>query len=175
MKTTTIESYLTQQKLKIILENNFKILNEEFRVENTRMHWDFLCEINNQICVVEFDGDLHYRDSLLIMRDRKKDTIAAKLNYKTIRIPYWVQLNNVTSKFFFGIECNIKQDFNHGFIKTKVFPASFCQLGLERFENEYLKYPNEIQLQTQQSLRDRINEYGEEFVITSGLKNILNL
>ena len=41
---------------------------------------------DGQMVAVEFDGDSHYRDALVIKRDREKDNLALGLNYKLIRM-----------------------------------------------------------------------------------------
>jgi hypothetical protein len=76
-----------------------------------------------------FDGDEHYRNTLKIKNDREKDEMARCGGYRVVRIPYWVQLTSETLKHYFHLEAEIIQDFPHGFISTKVFPASFCELA----------------------------------------------
>ena len=46
-----------------------------------------------------------------------------------MRFPYWVQLDSTTLWHYFGLEAEIEQSFPHGFITTKLFPASFCVLS----------------------------------------------
>ena len=53
-----------------------------------------------------------------------------------MRFPYWVQLDNFTLKHYFDLDAKIEQSFPHGFITTKLFPASFCELGIKRFRAE---------------------------------------
>src|ERR1035438_355061 len=43
-----------------------------------------------------------------------------------------------------GLEAEIDQSFPHGFITTKLFPASFCELGIERFRAELLALPGSV-------------------------------
>ena len=51
-------------------------------------------------------------------------------------LPYWIQLDTATLAHFFSLDVKIEQSFPHGFITTKLFPASFCELGIERFRAE---------------------------------------
>ena len=46
--------------------------------------------------LVEYDGDEHYRDSLKIKADIEKDQFAQKNDMRLVRMPYWVQLDNLT-------------------------------------------------------------------------------
>lgn len=94
------------------------------------------CQIDSRITIVEYDGDEHYRHSLKIKIDRAKDEIARKQGYRVVRFPYWIQLDAVTMKHYFGLEAQIAQSFPHGFIITKLFPASFCEVGIELFRAE---------------------------------------
>jgi very-short-patch-repair endonuclease len=58
---------------------------------------------DNQIVVVKYDGDHHYRNSLQIKRDFEKDELVKGLGFKVIRIPYWVQLTVQTQLLFWYI------------------------------------------------------------------------
>jgi hypothetical protein len=117
---------------------------------------------------VEFDGESHYRDPMRIRADREKDSIAIANGYKTVRIPYWLQLSNETLKFFFGLDLPIEQLYPHGFIDKKAaLPASFCQLGYERFVRELERLPAAVRISVFHSLDQKVSEYGKEYVISS--------
>jgi hypothetical protein len=58
------------------------------------------------------------------------------------------------------MEAEIEQSFPHGFITTKLFPASFCELGIERFRDELLALPDSVRDAVVLSLRARVEEYG---------------
>ena len=98
--------------------------------------------MDGRITVVEYDGDEHYRHSIKIKGDRVKDETARSLGLRVVRFPYWIQLDSNTLKHFFGLDANVEQSFPHGFITTKLFPASFCELGIERFRAERLSFTN---------------------------------
>lgn len=171
MDIIRIDGCLTQTKLETTLKQIVRPenwLGKEIQEKSYR--WDMAYRSNDGVTtVVEFDGDSHYRDSLCVKRDRYKDAIASNLGYKIVRIPYWVQLTSETLKFYFDLDASIEQDFKHGFITTKKFPASFCDLGLERFIREMCFLPDNIVNEVIDSLISRSNEYGVPYVIPTKL------
>ncbi|HRI18477.1 MAG TPA: hypothetical protein PL196_08155, partial [Burkholderiaceae bacterium] len=122
---------------------------------------------------VEFDGDEHYRHSLKIKVDREKDGYARDDGYRVVRMPYWVQLTTETLKYYFDLDANIVQNFPHGFITTKVFPASYCEMGIDRFRRELDALPVATRSAVVSSLRDRAEEHGIEFVLPAGLRSLI--
>ena len=120
--------------------------------------------------LVEYDGDDHYRDSMKIRADRERDQIAKAGGMRVARMPYWVQLDSVTVEHYFGFPAEIEQTFPHGFITTKLFPASFCELGIERFRHDLASLPEQVRVAVIKSLRDRAEEYGLEYVLSSALQ-----
>ncbi len=172
----TIEGYLTQAKLEtairaIVGDGNWR--GRELIVPNSRRRWDMAYSIGDQITIVEFDGDKHYWDSLKIKVDAEKDAVAYSLGYKVVRFPYWVQLTQETALHYFGMDAEISQNFPHGFITTKIFPASFSELGITRFTGELQSLPNNTKNAVIQSLRDRSGEHGADYVLPSSLRNLL--
>ena len=172
----TIEGYLLQGKLEATLK---QMVGEEcwrgreLRLPDSRRRWDMAYEIQGHTTVVEFDGDQHYWDSLKIKVDTEKDSVARSLGYSVVRIPYWVQLTSETAEYYFGIRTQILQDFPHGFITTKVFPASFSEMGISRFSREFLALPENTKNAVLSSLRDRAQDHGAEYVLPSSLRHIL--
>lgn len=129
---TRIEGYLTEIKLAVAMKEivgDDQWLGTELCVNSTRRRWDMGFLRDGKRTVVEFDGDSHYRDTIVIRSDNEKDAVASSEGTTVVRIPYWVQLSSTTFRHFFGFDADIEQDFQHGFITTKVFPASFCELG----------------------------------------------
>lgn len=172
-----INGHLTQKTLQSALihflgEKSF--LGSEMRLGDTRKRLDMVFEINGEKLVVEFDGDLHYKESLVLKRDMEKDSVAKELGYKLVRFPYWIQLTTQTLETFFGIRGEVCQDFPHGFISTKSFPASFCNLGLERFFKELESLPENVREDVLFSLRERSAEHGERFVLPGTEELTLN-
>lgn len=171
-KIIMIDGYLVQKKLESVLQTivgELSWVGKEIRVEDTRFRWDIVYKQNERMVAVEFDGSNHYRHSLNIKRDNEKDVIAQKSGIKVVRFPYWIQLTTETLRSYFNLDATIKQNFPHGFIATKDFPASFCELGIRRFKNEYDHLSPNVQNAVANSLRDRITEYGLEYVLPKQL------
>ena len=170
-KTIAFTDHLIQATLasalkKIVGEENW--LGEEVRVPDTRYRWDMMFKANGKTFVVEFDGDSHYRDSLVIRKDREKDEIAKKMGYTVVRVPYFVQLTTETLHHWFGLDADIVQEFPHGFIKSKVYPASFCAMGVWRFEYEVYHLPFPVFTAIMDSLFDRTDELNYNLNYTFG-------
>lgn len=166
-----IEGYLTEGKLRKALQEIIGIENwigNEVKVADTRKRWDMLFKFNNKTYVVEFDGDQHFRDSLVIKSDDIKNSIAENLGYKVIHIPYFIQLTNETFKYFFKDICipiNIIQNYKHGFIDKKAkFPASFCELGKEKYNQIYESIPRNVSKEISFSLQEKAKEFGFKYV-----------
>ena len=177
MATVTIEGYLLQRKLEDALRQivgDAAWKGRELRVPDSRARWDMAYEVSGQTTVVEFDGDSHYRDPMKMKRDRQKDEVAASLGYRVVRVPYWVQLTNETLLHYFDLRANIVQDFPHGFIATKLFPASYCPMGIERFARELQGLPKAVKEAVCSSLVDRVNEHGLEYVLPPSLTSLVD-
>jgi hypothetical protein len=175
--TVKIDDYLVQNKLSTALQAIVGAAawrGTEVRViSERRRRWDMVYQGDLGQVAVEFDGDAHYRDSLKIKADFEKDELAKLGGYKVVRIPYWVQLTTDTLAHYFGLEADIIQDFPHGFITTRVFPASFCELGIARFEREMESLPDSVRQAVISSLRSRVLEHGVEYVIPQKLARLL--
>lgn len=170
-----IDGYLTEAKLakglKEIVPDGW--LGDQVPVADTKHRWDMSLRIGGEIFVVEYDGDEHYRHSIKIKADRAKDEIARAHGWRVIRFPYWVQLDSLTLKHYFGLEAVIEQSFPHGFITTKLFPASFCELGIERFRAELAALPGAVRDAVISSLRERIIEHGLQYVLPKALADLI--
>jgi len=170
-----IDGYLTESKLSAALQRLVVDgwLGNQVHVEGSRYRWDMSFQMDGIITVVEYDGDEHYRHSLKMKADRAKNEIARRQGCKVVRFPYWIQLDNLTLKHYFGLEAEIEQSFPHGFITTKLFPASFCELGVERFRTELLALPLSVREAVILSLRERIAEHGLLCVLPTSLVDIV--
>jgi hypothetical protein len=170
-----IEGYVTQRKLSAALQQivGDAWAGDEITIPGSKRRWDMAYRAGNATVVVEYDGDEHYRNSMRIKVDGEKDEAAAAAGYRIVRFPYWVQLDETTLRHYFGLSAAIEQDFPHGFITTKLFPASFCELGIERFRGELDQLPAKVRDDVIHSLRDRAEEHGIEFVMPSGLRSLL--
>lgn len=170
-----IDGFLTEAKLATAIEQlvGGDWVGTQVTLPGSRSRWDVAFRHGGSQVLVEFDGDEHYRDSLKIKADQKKNSLALTTGNKVVRIPYWVQLNNVTAEYYLGISADIRQNFQHGFITTKIFPASFCELGIDRFKRELDGLPTEVREAVINSLRDRIQDHGRDYVLPTSLRNLI--
>ena len=170
-----IESYLTEPKLAAALRQlvGDAWAGGQVALPGSRRRFDMAFRSGDTTVLVEYDGDEHYRDSLKIMADRQKDALAAANGMRVVRVPYWVQLNRVTARHWFGLEAEIEQSFPHGFITTKLFPASFCELGVARFRRDLDSLPAAVREAVVDSLRQRVAEYGIEYVLPTELRDLV--
>ncbi len=175
METVPIEGFLTEEKLIGALQTILvpQPLLSQHKLPGSSYVWDGAFTRNRQLVLVEYDGDEHYRSSLRIKSDRQKTDEAAKVGCKVVRFPYWVQLDTVTLYYYFGLSAIVVQDFPHGFITTRYFPASFCELGIVRFRKELGDLPEEIRQAVILSLRERIDEYGLTYVLPKSLRRLV--
>jgi hypothetical protein len=173
--TILIESYLTERKLAAALHElvGDRWVGGQVAIPGTRQRFDMAFRTNGATVLVEYDGDEHYRDSMKIKADRQKDSLALNNKMHLIRVPYWVQLDTIMTKHWFGLEGNIEQSFPHGFITTKLFPASFCELGVARFRRELEELPSKVRSAVVASLRDRVSEHGLEYVLPTELRTLV--
>lgn len=98
-----IDGYLNQAKLEAALKaivGSASWKGCELTVPGTRRRWDMAYTINGRTTVVEFDGDLHYRDSMKIKIDLEKDKAAERQGYAVVRFPYWLQLTEESLTHF---------------------------------------------------------------------------
>lgn len=111
--------------------------------------------------IVEFDGNRHYQDAGVIVRDREKDKIYTAMGYRIVRIPYFVQMTQELLRECFGKDIAYKQVYPHGFIDRKaVLPANFCELGVQRFVMDLARF-DAYRAEITQSLWQKIAETGE--------------
>lgn len=173
-------NYLTEESLSEFLIKAFPyetfIRNKKVNESGINGRPDFR-SITSKI-IVEFNGYRHYSQSSVILADETKRNAYAKLCYKVIEIPYFVQLSTYTVKELFDITLNINQTFPHGFISdTAMLPADFCFLGIERFKSDLERLPL-IKKDIANSLENKIKELGDERYVlppSINLKNLSNI
>jgi hypothetical protein len=175
--TVTIDGYLIQEKLQraltaIVGEAAWRG-KERLVASGRQLRWDMVYETSTGMVAVEFDGDEHYRHSLKVKGDREKDAFAKLNGYRVIRMPYWVQLTTETLQHYFDLDATIVQNFPHGFVTTRIFPASYCELGINRFKTEIRALPVSVRQAVIASLRERAAEFGKEYVVPSALEGVL--
>lgn len=144
--------------LELVADADGSVIQRQAKVAGTRMRYDARMEYSGKVYMVEFDGDSHFRDANVIYRDNLKDAAMAQAGISVVRIPYFVQLDNDTFYALFGFDCpfSIRTDFPHGFITTKMLPASFCGLGVSRFKNVLKQLPEQVVQQIDKSLDEKV-------------------
>jgi hypothetical protein len=170
-----VTGYLTEQKLAFALQEilGCRWGGSQLRIQESRRRWDMWFTEDAGRVVVEYDGDEHYRNTLKIKIDNEKDAIANEHKLRVVRIPYWLQLDTLTLKSCIGLDAEIEQDFPHGFVTTKVFPASFCEMGIDRFLRELDTLPVAVRNAVIQTLRDRSEEHGIEYVVPAVMRDLV--
>ncbi|WP_281652309.1 hypothetical protein [Microbacterium aurum] len=176
-RSVRYEKYLTEAKLVQIVQeisgSNFEKAQAPVS-GGSRSRWDcaFRAIDGRRVCV-EFDGNDHYQSSLAIKADREKDRAAAAQGHRVVRVPYWVQLTTATATHYFGWDITVEQNYAHGFIDSKIFPASFCEMGIERFRTELDSLPISVRDDVVRSLRDRSSRYGDAYVLPTSMLHLL--
>ena len=129
--------------------------------------------VNNQdIESIKNDFDKHYRNTLTIKADLEKDRISKELGYEIIRVPYWIAMDTIMVEYYFGIEFDVETANKHGFTEDDLFPASFCEKGIERFNQEYDELPNKVKKEIRNTIEKRIDEIGQESVLPNSIKTL---
>jgi hypothetical protein len=175
--TAAISSYLTEHKLAAALQTLLgdRWVGRQLALPGSRRRFDMAFRANGTTVLVEYDGDEHYRDGMKIKADRQKEALASQHQMQLVRVPYWIQLDSDMATHWFGLDAAIEQSFPHGFITTTLFPASFCELGVQRFQLELDSLPNRIRLAVISSLRERAVEHGIEYVLPSQLRSLVSV
>ena len=127
--------------------------------------------------IVEFDGYYHYTMPRFVLADPERDVMFETLGYTTIRIPYFIQLSAyVVQQLFSTYTDDITgyTDFPHGFhAKDVVYPAAFCELGVDRFIRDLRRFPAAAD-DVIRSLHAAIKIKGDRrLVIPSGLLSLM--
>jgi len=118
--------------------------------------------IESEKIVIEYDGHHHYQNPAVILGDIERDAAYASFGFRTIRVPFFLQLSNTTIAYWFdglikpGYD-RIKQTYPHGFIdETAYLPASFCELGVRKFKVEFERLPKHIREDILLSIANKI-------------------
>ena len=162
-------NYLTESNLKDIFKNTYKNYNLIFNKKISGYFPDI--RIEELKLIIEFDGYLHYTDSLNCLTDIKKNLIYKNLNYKVVRIPYWIQLSEKTWNFYFkdilpvpDSIVNSKNPYPNGFIHESCnLPPSFCDLGKLRYKKEFSDLPEQIKEEITDSLNVKYTQLKDKY------------
>ena len=169
------ESYLTENKLGEFLLRYIPSGNwvSQYKLSNSRFKVDWASSTLG-LCV-EFDGYQHYTSSKQILNDRRKDALISDMGFKSIRIPYFIQLNREVIKDLFNVDIpEFVQTYPHGFVSTKntmAFPADFCYMGIERFASDLERF-HYVKDSIVDSLRSK--KLPKELLLPKPLVNLLD-
>lgn len=142
---TGMEDYL-----KVIfpeIPENEWIHDKPFLATGKRIRPDYRCD--RLKLIIEFDGVQHYQQPDTIRKDAENQKLYEQLDYKVVRIPYFIQLTNEVVKTMFGRE--VKEPlFNPTIpsmgVRGRNTPAYCCPAGLERMAKEFHKYPEQYKV-----------------------------
>lgn len=105
--------------------------------------------------IIEFDGLQHYSNPTRIDADKKRDDRLAKMGYKVIRIPFFIQLTRTVIKEMFNVDINndmFQNNIPSFGINLKDncaesgCPSYLCRKGLIRMANDFTKYPEQYEI-----------------------------
>ncbi len=137
------KNYLTEDKLaehlKAIFPDEVIIRNKKIQGLSCNGRPDFY--IPSKKLIVEFDGNRHYQQATVILKDREKERIYTEAGLKVVRIPYFIQWCSELVKQEFGIDIEIVQEYPHGFIdENAILPCDFNEMGVQKFIDDTFKF-----------------------------------
>jgi very-short-patch-repair endonuclease len=155
------------------LGDNFKVNVPTPKRSKTMVSIDIAFMRGDQKIAVEYDGHMHYVNTRKCLGDKRKKTALEALGFKVICFPFYMELDNESFFYYFGEKVNIINEhpkpLDHGFVGTEWLPIDFCPLGIERFKNEYVSFPESIKVPIRISLHKEADEWGMGNVIPEDL------
>jgi hypothetical protein len=138
-----ITGHLTEDLLGVLLrwKSGEENVRSQYVIPGTRYRLDYVVALGgrwHESIAVEFDGPGHYTSAQQVHRDMLKDSLAGM---PVIRIPLWLQLDRHTSDLI-GLhgKLYVKTAYPHGWVRDKVYPASYCAAGFDRFVREIKQF-----------------------------------
>lgn len=136
MKTKEPKPYLTEsslgEALKVIFPDHEFIHNKTVPESGLKTRPDY--RNDDLMLIVEFDGNRHFQQTQTQMRDNLKQSVYELMGYKVVKIPYFIQLSTNTIKYYFDVDVEWEQTYQHGFIdESCVLPSDFNTLGVRAF------------------------------------------
>ncbi len=99
--------------------------------------------------IIEFDGFPHYRQPNVIKKDSESRKFYESLNYKVVRIPYFIQLSKSAVKVLFDVELD-HELFDERIpslgVKGRNTPAFLCGAGVKRMAEEFKRFPEQYRV-----------------------------
>lgn len=145
-----------------------EVINSRYEgAEIRKFRPDARCEELN--LVVEFDGLPHYQDTSVILKDKVKDAYLARLGYKVVRIPYWIQLTNPVIEHLFGVimkteMCTLTYSFSDttkGDFGLSICPGNMCEAGRQLMIEQFKSLPKVTQKEVLEDLQRCIDNKPE--------------
>ena len=127
-------------------------------LNNNRIKFD--CINFEDKVTIEYQGNHHYQVVSNIIRDDRKQKLAEEAGFTCIQYPYWLGIHpEYMNELFGGRIVNNLPHIPAGFIsKQAVLPADFCEMGINRFRNEFNGLPSHIQDEIKDSLKVKLEE-----------------
>lgn len=160
-----MNNFLNEQLLGDFLRDTF---NTDFIHDTAFPGYRFRPDYRNEELklIVEFDGYRHYSISSQVLSDVKNSKIVQDLGYRSVRIPYFVQMDETAILHYFDKKLPSFNSYQHGFIDSKcMLPCDFCELGVKRFNKEILELPQSLRYSIIQSLRNKIGTNGDPLLV----------
>ena len=141
-----------------------------YKVVGKTLYPDFLS--TEMGLIIEIDGDGigkvggHFTTPDKAQEDLDKINTYSKFGYKVIGIPPYIQLDEAMIDYYFGIKYTEKlypAASEHGFAHPLIpLPASFCKLGVNRFNRDMEMTPQSVRGKIIQTLKERIVGFEKE-------------
>ena len=122
--------------------------------------------------IVEIDGNSdvkyggHFTSTEQAIKDIERTKKFLELGYRMVSIPPYIQLDEVMIDYYFDIKYPEKlypAASEHGFAHPLIpLPASFCKLGVDRFNKDMETIPQSVKDKIIQTLKERISGFEEE-------------
>ena len=112
--------------------------------------------------IVEYDGLPHYTSPDQWEKDESNQAFYESYGYKVIRVPYFIQLTNAVVEKLFGIR--VGEPLFDGATpsigpKGRNTPAYLCPAGIRRMAGEFIKFPEQYQVNIDSLKRE--NDYSK--------------
>jgi hypothetical protein len=144
-------------------------------LNNNRIKFD--CINFDERVTIEYQGNHHYQIVSNILRDDRKQKLAEEVGFTCIQYPYFLGIHpEYMNELFGGRIVNNLPHIPAGFISNKsILPANFCEMGIQRFTNEFNEFPSHIQDEIRNSLKIKLEELGDiNLVVPSSLRYLLD-
>lgn len=143
-------------------------------LDNNKIKFD--CINFDEMVTIEYQGNHHYQIVSNIFRDDRKQKMAEGVGFTCVQYPYWLGIHpEYMNELFGGRIVNNLPHIPAGFIsRDAILPSNFCEMGVNRFENEFNQLPEHIRNEIKDSLKVKLNELKNiDLVVPSKLHYLL--